>query len=218
MRMKYVNGSRYLGIFVGYKAADDSWLADKVQGWTELVKNMSGIAPKHPQSAYSGLQKSLQQEWEFMQLITPGIVDAFGLVEKALQETFIQALLQGLVEGTTGRGVTSLPLKHAVLDLPDTTKTAHENWMDSCVITGHLVTALRGQEEFRTSDHSTCLLDGRMAVRKCSTLLAEEALEKTLAGAPVQGACRLQQATKTRERLTVQPSTVNGTELGAQEW
>ena len=109
MRMKYVNGSRYLGIFVGYKAADDSWLADKVQGWTELVKNMSGIAPKHPQSAYSGLQKSLQQEWEFMQLITPGIVDAFGLVEKALQETFIQALLQGLVEGTTGRGVTSLP-------------------------------------------------------------------------------------------------------------
>ena len=123
-----------------------------------------------------------------MQLITPGIVDAFGLVEKALQETFIQALLQGLVEGTTGRGVTSLPLKHAVLDLPDTTKTAHENWMDSCVITGHLVTALRGQEEFWTADHSACLQEGRTAVRKRSALLAEEALAKTLVGDLVQDA------------------------------
>ena len=99
------------------------------------------------------------------------------------------ALFQGMGEVSPWRGFTHLTLKQAGLVLPDPIKTTPENWTDSCVITGTLVAALRGQEEFRTSDHSTCLLDGRMAVRKCSTLLAEEALEKTLAGAPVQGAC-----------------------------
>ena len=44
----------------------------------------------------------------------------------------------------------------------------------------------------------------------------EEALADTLEGSPVQVAHRLQQATNTGAWLTVQPSTVNGTELGAQ--
>ena len=37
-------------------------------------------------------------------------------------------------------------------------------------------------------------------------------------GAPVLHARRLQRAAKTRAWITVQPSTLNGTELGAQEW
>ena len=37
-------------------------------------------------------------------------------------------------------------------------------------------------------------------------------------GPPVLQARRLQRETKTGAWLTVQPSTVNGTELGAQEW
>ena len=40
-----------------------------------------GVARKHPQSAYAGLQKSLQQEWAFVQHVNPGIGNAFGPVE-----------------------------------------------------------------------------------------------------------------------------------------
>ena len=109
-------------------------------------------------------------------------------------------------------------MKKAVLDLPDTAKTAPENWTASCVITGHLVVALRGQEEFRMEDHSTCLREWATEVRKWSGLKLEEALAKTLARDPVQGTRRLRQATKTRVWMMVQPSTVNGTELGVQEW
>ena len=46
----------------------------------------------------------------------------------------------------------------------------------------------------------------------------EEALKAPLEGSQVQHARRLRQATKTGAWLTVQPSKVNGTELGAQEW
>ena len=40
----------------------------------------------------------------------------------------------------------------------------------------------------------------------------------TLAGSPVKVKHRLRRGTKTGEWMTVQPSTVNGTEIGAQEW
>ena len=71
-------------------------------------------------------------------------------------------------------------------NIPDPTQTAPEKWTASCVITGHLLTALRGQVEFRTADHSACLREGRTAVRRRSQQRAEEALAATLAGAPIQ--------------------------------
>ena len=75
------------------------------------MKTLSGVSRKHPQSAYAGLQKSLQQEWTFVQRVTPGIGDAFGLVEKVLRETFVQAMFEGLGDGVPERGVTRLTLK-----------------------------------------------------------------------------------------------------------
>ena len=135
MGLKVVTWSRYLGGLIGEGEAEKSCLYGKVAGWAESVKNLTGVSRKHPQSAYSGLQKSLHQEWEFMQRVTPGIGDAFGPVEKALQETFLPEIFEGLGEGAPEQGVTGLPEKQAGLDLPDPTLTAHKNWTASCVIT-----------------------------------------------------------------------------------
>ena len=129
-------------------------MAEKITGWEESVEILAGVSCKHPQCAYSGLQKSLQQEWAFVQRVTPGIGNAFGLVKKALRETFVPELFEGLGDGVPERGVTRLPIKQAGLALPDPSQTAPENWTESCVITGHPVAALRGQVEFRTADHS----------------------------------------------------------------
>ena len=89
-----MTGSRYLRGFIKDGAAENIWLDGKVEGWADSVGNLAGVYRKHPQSAYDGLQKSLQQEWTLMQRFTPGIGDASGPVNKALQETFLQALLE----------------------------------------------------------------------------------------------------------------------------
>ena len=78
-----------------------------------------------------------------MQRVTPGVGDAFGPVEVALKEIFVPALYQGLQERVPERGIPQLPIKQAGLALPNPTQTAPENWTVSCVITGHLVAALR---------------------------------------------------------------------------
>ena len=126
---------------------------------------LAGVAHKHPQSAYAGLQKYLQQEWDFVQRVTPGVGAAFNPVEEALREIFSPALFKGLREGVPERDNTRLPVKQAGLALPDPVQTAPENWTASCVITGNLVADLRGQVVFRTADHSACLRGGRLAVR-----------------------------------------------------
>ena len=85
------------------------------------------------------MQKSLQQEWEFVQRVTPGISNAFGLVEEEIAKAFLPALFEGAGDGAPGREITHLTVKQAGMALPDPTQTAPENWQASCVITGQLV-------------------------------------------------------------------------------
>ena len=68
----------------------------KIKGWMESVAIFARVSQKHPQSAYAGLLKSLQQEWAFMQRVTLGVHDSFGPVEKALKETFVPELFEGM--------------------------------------------------------------------------------------------------------------------------
>ena len=148
----------------------------------------------------------------------PGVGDAFGPAEDALNETFVTALFQGLRDGVPEQGVTRLPVKQVGLALPDPSQTAPENWTASCVITEHLVAALRGQVDYGTADHSACLREVRTVVRRRGQIRAEEALAAAVEGAPVLHAHRLQRAAKNGAWIIVQPSTVNGTDLEAQEW
>ena len=127
-----------------------------------------------------------------MQKVTLGVGNYFGTVDKALKETFVPALFEGLQEGVPEQGVTGLPVSHAKLALPDPSQTASENWTASCVITGNLATALRGQVEFRTADQSTCLREGRTAVRRQGKIRAEKDLTAALEGALVLQVRRLQ--------------------------
>ena len=153
---------------------------------------MAGVARKHPQSAYEGLQKSLQQEWAFVQRVTPGIGEEFGPVEEEIAKAFLPELFEGFGDGAPGREITHLPVKQAGIALPDPMLAAPENWQASCVIIGHLVSALRGQVPFRTADHAACLRDGRATVRRQNVAKAMASLETTIARDPEVVTRRLQ--------------------------
>ena len=150
---------------------------------------MAGVARKHLQSAYAGLQKSLQQEWAFVQKVTPGIEDDFGPVEENIATAFLPALFMGVGDRSPGRAITRLPVKQAGLAIPYPMCMAPDTWQLSCVTTGHLVSALRGQGPFRTADHAACLRDVRAAVWRKSVVKAMASLETTIAGGPEVVTC-----------------------------
>ena len=135
MGIQVITGSRYLGGFIGERETEYKWIQEKVEGWADSVRTLDGVARKHPQCAYAGLQKSLQQEWAFVQRITPEISNAFGPVEEEIAKAFLPALFEGAKDGTPGREITRLPVKQAGMAIPDPTQTAPENWQASCVIT-----------------------------------------------------------------------------------
>ena len=118
---------------------------------------LAGVAQNHPQSAYAGLQKSLQKEWAFVQRVTPGVGDAFFPVEVELKEIFVPALFQGLREGVTERGITRLPAKQAGMAIPNPDFSAWENWVASCFVTGNLIEVLHRQTYFKTGYYAVLL-------------------------------------------------------------
>ena len=103
--------SRQLGGFIRVGATEKSMLEGKDEGWAESVGTISGVAHKHPLSAYTGLQKSLHHNWSFVQWVTMGRGYALGPLYKALQDTLLPDLFQGLGEGAPRIGVTCLSVK-----------------------------------------------------------------------------------------------------------
>ena len=62
--LKFVSGSRQLGVYLGPQEELAAWVKPQVEEWAHGVRVLGKISRRHPQSAYSGLGISLQLEWK----------------------------------------------------------------------------------------------------------------------------------------------------------
>ena len=92
LKFQVKTGNRYLGGFIGEPAARDEWIQEKTTDWAQAVKELASVASSYPQSAYAGMQKSLQNEWQFVQRVRSKIAEKFEPVKDALNTHFIPAL------------------------------------------------------------------------------------------------------------------------------
>eukprot|EP00978_Attheya_sp_CCMP212_P046635 scaffold402762_cov75-Attheya_sp.AAC.2 len=76
--------------------------------------------------AYAGIQKSLQQEWKFVQQrVIDGIGEEFSKVKAALMEVFLPALFGETTPiGSHLQTVAALPVKVSELSIPKATHSA----------------------------------------------------------------------------------------------
>jgi hypothetical protein len=79
-----VMGSRYLGGLIGEKTAFDKWIRKETKSWMEAVTELAVVAKNFPQYAYSGLQKALQQERQFVQRVKEVVGEEFTNIEEAI--------------------------------------------------------------------------------------------------------------------------------------
>ena len=143
------------------KSEQARWLGEKIDEWRHSVATLTGVLRQHPQTVYTGLQKSLQQEWSFVQCVAPGVGMVFQAVEDDLLDTFLQALFQGDTSHIPGRTITGLPNKKSGIAFPDPPHTVGANWTASYVITGHLVSALCRTDKFSSEDYALVIEEGR---------------------------------------------------------
>jgi hypothetical protein len=131
---KITTGSRYLGRFIGEAAPQEEWVRGKTNARASAVTTLAKVCKRYPQLAYAGLQKSLQQEWQFLQPVTDGISTEFESVESSLKEDFLPALLVQSKIGQPLRDLLALPVKHAGIAIPNPTTSARGNFMASTVV------------------------------------------------------------------------------------
>jgi hypothetical protein len=101
---------------------------------------LTKVAPQFPQTAYAGIQQSLQQEWQFVQRVIDGIGVKFSGVEAALKEVFIPALFgETTPVGIHLREITALPVKVLGLSIPNAKHSATKIVLTrDCCSTGDL--------------------------------------------------------------------------------
>jgi hypothetical protein len=219
LHFKVTSGCRYLGGFVGDSTLRDEWLEEKTSFWTAAIGELAATARLYPQSAYTGLQRSLQQEWQYVQRVVGNISESFSAVEKAIRDDFIPALF-GEEQATPDnfRKLLALPVKHAGIALPNPTVSGPANHKASILVCSHLLAAFRGTTEFCTVDHLSVRREVFQELQKRKNVECSESLASSLLLMPVETRRTIRRGKETGMWLTLAPSTVNGTELSSQEF
>ncbi len=178
------------------------------------------MADTYPQSAYAGLQKSLQMEWQFVQRVVEGIGESFTDVQKAITECFLPALFRDTLDEKDDVRLLlcGLPVKHAGLALPDPTKSAPSNYEASTCVNTHIIAALKVIEKFSALTHVTTITEVKTEYTSRKKATNDSALKSILSKQPPDLSRALARGKKTGQWLSVMPSTVNGTALSGQEF
>ena len=145
-----------------------------------------------------------------MECVTPDIGISFQVVEHAMRDIFLPYLFHGATAQINGREIISLPVKKARIALPKPNWTAGEHCTASCVITDHLVTALSGTSEFRSSNPAFLMGKRGDYIRQKHAEDAGTAKGEARAAASKMDTKWLGRIQQTGVWLSVSPSTVNG--------
>ena len=216
---QYVHGHRYVGGFIGTKEARDDWLKPQLDAWVYGIEQLAKVAQRFPQTAYAGLAKSLQMEWQYLQRVLPNAGPSFAPVEVALADTFLPALLQEIAPASPAqRALQALPVRRAGLGVPDPQLTAASCFTASQACTAELTRTLRAGTDLDIQAHAAKASTERRRMLKDKNKAEEATLDRLCAAARPAVVRQMKRSQETGAWLTAMPNTLNGTELSEEEF
>ena len=213
------DGHRYVGGFVGSGTTEAQWIDPQVEKWIAGVHALSKVAIRYPQTAYAGLSKSLQSEWQYVQRVTPNLEQAFAPLETAIAEIFLPALLDSSVEEAARlRPLIALPVRHGGLGLPDPTTTGASCYAASTELTSLLTASLLNGTTLCAQEHRKTAANGRTNAKLRQKTTHDDTLTAILSTATPIDKRRIKRSATTGAWLTTLPNLLNGSELSAEEF
>ena len=134
-----VTSCRFLGGIIGDSSSQERFVSMKAEQWESYVRMLTLVASDHPQEAYIALTKSLQNEWLYLQRVTPNCGHLFQPVEDSLSSVFIPALI-GHNVSSRDRTLFSLPVRFGGLNIRNPTVNAESLYNTSREATKYSVT------------------------------------------------------------------------------
>ena len=86
-------GHKYLGSYIGTNVGKEEFISDKVTEWCKDLKQLSEIASREPQAAYSAFIYGLSKRWTYVCRTTPDISELLKPLEYSITEHFLPAIL-----------------------------------------------------------------------------------------------------------------------------
>jgi hypothetical protein len=139
-------GHKYLGSYIGTDEGKNLFVESKVNEWITDIEDISKIAAREPQVAYSAYIYGLSKRWNYVCRTTPNIVAQLKKLEFKIQDTFIPALLDRVFSCTEKcRDMFSLPAREGGLSIYDISETSDTEYQNSCKVTASLTNAILEQ-------------------------------------------------------------------------
>jgi hypothetical protein len=205
---KFTGGYRYVGGFLDSDAALSQWLPPQIQQWVSGVASLAKVAKRYPQTAYAGLTKSLQQEWQYLQRAVPNCRPAFEPVEEAIRMAFLPALLEA-TEAECQRDLTTISVCQAGLGLPNPVQSFPGCFAASKACTSLLVTYANIHTRHASQERRGAQLNRAAAQERRSRGISHSSDPATQK--------RMLRTKETGAWLTAMPDRLNGNELSADK-
>ena len=197
----------------------DEWIDAKVNDWVHGIKELAKAAKKYPQTAYAGLTKSLQLEWQYLQRVVPDVSDRFAPLEEALSHHFLPALLSAKVEDVLPlRETLAQPVKYAGLGIPDPQQSAPLCHVASRSCTKELTGSLIAGLPLDVHAYNNSMKQARKEIRDTRSQSHEATFKAGLTGKNKIVKMRRHRARESGNWLTILPNRWTGTELTLDEF
>ncbi len=219
MGFKVVTGNRYLGSFLGDSSKRDEWIMKKIDQWILGIQKLAVAARSNPQCAYIALQKSLQQQWQYLQRTTENISELFIPIQRAIHDTFLPALFGETIALEDYRHeLSQLSIKNCGLALPNPVESAMLNHQSSTDLCAHLVESVLGKQQFEYQIHKATMTSAREVSQSVKLKAEKEKFSDLMLKLPVDTRRTLERGKETGTWLSIAPTIVQGTVLSSQEF
>ena len=134
-----------------------------------------------PQFAYAGMQRTLQQEWNFIQKVIPNIANLFSSLKASIHTSFFHTLF-GEEIPTHYRSWVSVSIKKGGTVIPKPEEMVDLNYLASTCDCSHLLDALKEKEIFDHVYNTATMKEVREKRKKKNLATSDDIIQKVESG------------------------------------
>jgi len=124
-----------------------------MKSWITDINDLSRIAAKEPQLAYSAYIYGTSKRWNYVCRTTPDISQLLKPLEYTIKETFIPAVIGRSYIDQTFRDIMSLPSKLGGMSIPNVSEISDIEYNNSITVTEQLTEAIIEQANILELDY-----------------------------------------------------------------
>ena len=136
------DGHKYLGSFIGTKAATEVYVATKVKEWVSDIEDISVAAESEPQLAFAGYYFGISKKWNYLMCTTPDISHLLTPIEKKSRSKLLPSLTGINPIPDTLRDMAALSPKNGGLGIADPSSLSDSEYTFSTTINRSLIDAI----------------------------------------------------------------------------